>query len=125
MRQRDVRVHVEASPRPREERSVKKCKPTEAPVYTWLDPNQELDEIGMKFSCNVFDAFIHEHNGLVTAAQIHEAFDVDASLFTRLMDERILPNDCAFVSTYGRIHKIEEVYVFPEFGSSVCSYCLT
>ena len=95
-----------------------------APVYTWLDPNKELDEIGMKYSSSVFDAFIRTCNGRVTAAQIHEEFGVDASLFARLMDERILPNDCTFVSTHGRIHKAGEVYVFPKFGSNVCSYCL-
>ena len=95
-----------------------------APVYTWLDPNKELDEIGIQFSCNVFDAFIRVCNGRVTAAQIHEEFGVDASLFARLMDERIVPNDYTFFSTHGRIHKAGEVYVFPRLATSICPHCL-
>ena len=94
-------------------------------MYVWMDPNEALDEIGMKFSSSVFDTFIRGCNGRVTAAQIHEEFGVDASLFARLMDERILPNDCAFFSTYGRIYKAGEVYVFPRLATSICPHCLT
>ena len=83
-----------------------------------------MDDIGMKFSCKVFDNFICNQNGRITALQIQEKFNINAELFDQFMVVRILPNYCTFYSTYGKICKNEEVYIFPKLGGEVCQYCL-
>tara|TARA_B110000858_G_C17790909_1_gene469852 strand:+ start:935 stop:1189 length:255 start_codon:yes stop_codon:yes gene_type:complete len=83
-----------------------------------------MDELGMRFSGKMFDSFICKQNGRITAAQIQEEFNINAELFDQFMVERILPNHCTFYSTYGRICKNEDNYIFPKLGSKICPYCL-
>tara|TARA_B110000208_G_C11792468_1_gene438122 strand:+ start:1764 stop:2027 length:264 start_codon:yes stop_codon:yes gene_type:complete len=83
-----------------------------------------LDEIGMQFSCNVFDDFICRHNGRVTSSQIQKDFNIKARLFDQFMTERILPNYCTFFSSYGKICKNDEFYIFPKLGDDICPHCL-
>tara|TARA_B110000977_G_C11046453_1_gene480723 strand:+ start:1714 stop:1968 length:255 start_codon:yes stop_codon:yes gene_type:complete len=83
-----------------------------------------MNELGMKFSGKMFDSFICKQNGRITAVQIQEEFNINAELFDQFMVERILSNHCTFYSTYGRICKNNEVYIFPKLGSKICPYCL-
>jgi hypothetical protein len=87
-----------------------------------MDPH-ELDDIGMKFSCQLFNDFIRTQNGRVTAVDIQEEFNVKAELFDQFMAERVLPNFCTFFQTYGPITQQRDVYVFPKLGGKTCRCC--
>ena len=51
-------------------------------------------------------------------------FNIKARLFDQFMTERILPNYCTFFSSYGKICKNDEFYIFPKLGDDICPHCL-